>query len=195
MISVTGGLLKHTILKIPRPTSGVRVLPGRIREAVMSMLLSELSGAIIWDLFAGSGSFGIEALSRGARGVVFFECHRNSLNVLHKNLQHISQRDTSLQFQVKSCDLMQSVWGVRSLGMYACPDIVFADPPYTLTISWLKQYFICPHHHPKSHGMILLKASLHDKEHLDQMIEQSESVVLNVCKRYGDHLIYCMQCF
>lgn len=82
--------------KIDAP-SGRRTHPmgERIRNAIFNSLSSQLDGAVVLDAFAGSGAVGIEALSRGARDVVFVERDRIAQNIIAKNI-------TSLGLQSRS---------------------------------------------------------------------------------------------
>jgi len=76
----------------------------------------------VLDLFAGSGSLGIEALSRGAASAVFVEHHGPTAGIIRTNL-----RSTRLQGSVQQMDV------IRFLDLYAEPgtvDLLFADPPY-----------------------------------------------------------------
>jgi 16S rRNA (guanine966-N2)-methyltransferase len=61
----------------------------KVREAVFNALtsLGVVEGAVVWDLFAGTGAMGIEALSRGAQRCVFVENNRSALNVLRSNIE------------------------------------------------------------------------------------------------------------
>ena len=65
---------------------GTRPLLGQVREALFNILGSWIEGKEVWDLFAGTGSSGIEALSRGARRVLFVEKQNQALRVLRANL-------------------------------------------------------------------------------------------------------------
>jgi 16S rRNA (guanine966-N2)-methyltransferase len=92
----------------------------RVRGAVFSALGEKVPNARVLDLFAGSGAFGIEALSRGAAEAVFVDDSRKAIEVIRANLEK-----TRLAGQVIRRDVF------RFLG--ACDrefDIIFADPPY-----------------------------------------------------------------
>ena len=89
---VIGGYLKGQ--KILEPTDkSTRPLKDRVRESIFNIIehsnneTINLKGAKILDLFAGTGSFGIECLSRGAEKVVFFENYHQSNMLLKKNLE------------------------------------------------------------------------------------------------------------
>ncbi|MHC4078870.1 MAG: RsmD family RNA methyltransferase, partial [Planctomycetota bacterium] len=60
---------------------GTRPLLGQVREALFNILGDSVSGKEVWDLFAGTGATGIEALSRGARRVIFVEKSNQALKV------------------------------------------------------------------------------------------------------------------
>ena len=68
---------------------GTRPLLGQVREALFNILQSEVEDAVVWDLFAGTGASGLEALSRGARRVVFVEKARRAIDVLEANLERL----------------------------------------------------------------------------------------------------------
>jgi 16S rRNA (guanine966-N2)-methyltransferase len=84
---LTGGSDRGRRLKAPR---GQRTRPtaAKIREAIFNILGPPPDGAVL-DLFAGTGSLGLEALSRGARQVVFVERDRHALTVLRQNLREL----------------------------------------------------------------------------------------------------------
>src|SRR5262245_9255185 len=81
---VTGGRLggRHLVA----PPSGVRPTADRVREALFARL-SDLDGACVLDLYAGTGALGIEALSRGAARAVFVDRSDASLSALRRNLR------------------------------------------------------------------------------------------------------------
>lgn len=103
------------------PGMAVRPTPDRLREALFSVLMPQLPGAVFVDAYAGSGSVGIEALSRGAARCVFIERSGSALDVLRANL-------ASLGVQGRTNVIRASA--ARALGGYRA-DIVFLDPPYT----------------------------------------------------------------
>ncbi len=70
------------------PGSGTRPISDRVKEALFNILGAETVGARLLDLFAGTGSVGIEALSRGAEQVVFVEKRAQAISTIHANLRH-----------------------------------------------------------------------------------------------------------
>lgn len=118
---VVAGDLGGRRLVAPDGTS-TRPTTDRVREAVFNSLGSAglVDGALVADLFAGSGAIGIEALSRGAARCVFVERDRHALRALDENLDALGLRDRAT---VLSADAVTAAAGIDA-------DIVFADPPY-----------------------------------------------------------------
>jgi 16S rRNA (guanine966-N2)-methyltransferase len=119
---VIGGVAGGRRLKVPRV--GVRPTGDRAREALFNALphLTELRGAAVLDLYAGSGALGLEALSRGAGTVVFVESAPGVLPVLEENLAAVGLPGGRV---VKG-----SVPTVVGGAPPAAFDVVLADPPY-----------------------------------------------------------------
>jgi len=107
-------------LKVPRTLT--RPTTDRVRESIFSVLGERVEGARVLDLFAGSGSLGLEALSRGAGAVDFIESHGPACEAIAQNLQK-----TRLEGgRVHRREVMAFLVSVPP-GRY---DLVFADPPY-----------------------------------------------------------------
>ena len=113
-----GGLLlqspkKHAL----RPTQD------RIRQVIFSSLAVFVPGARVLDLYAGTGSFGIEALSRGAESATFVEQDREAVQCLRDNLAHCH-----LAGDVRQADVSDFLAHSPPEGKPY--DLIFADPPY-----------------------------------------------------------------
>jgi 16S rRNA (guanine966-N2)-methyltransferase len=95
-----------------------------VREALFSMLASmdSVEGAVVLDLFAGSGALGIEALSRGALRATFVERDRAAVAVIRANLAVLGMGPD--QAVVVCADALQYAAAARPV------DLTFADPPY-----------------------------------------------------------------
>lgn len=112
--------------RITVPPRGVRPTSERLREALMSIIGTELQGARVLDCFAGSGAFGFEALSRGAASVTFVE-HGAPV------CQHL--RNTAESFRVaEQCTVLRgSARGILHRLATTTEtrfDLLFFDPPY-----------------------------------------------------------------
>ncbi len=100
-----------------------RPITDRAKESIFNMIESRggVAGAVVADLFAGSGSFGIESLSRGAAHVTFVERDSRALKALNSNLESLGFLDRAT---VRRADANVVASGLGSL------DVVFCDPPY-----------------------------------------------------------------
>ena len=84
----------------------------------------ELNGAKVLDLFSGSGSFGIECLSRGADKVIFFENYSKSIEILKKNIEQ-------LELSKKSQIIIKDAYKINKSNLiYKNFDLIFLDPPF-----------------------------------------------------------------
>ena len=110
--------------RLCRPPPGVRPTSDRVREALFDSL-GAVDGAKALDLYAGTGSLGIEALSRGAISAVFVDTSRRSVGVLQQNL---SSLDLSERTRVMVLDARAALRRLEEEGERF--DLVFLDPPY-----------------------------------------------------------------
>ncbi len=100
----------------------MRPTTDRVREAWMSALGGRLVAAHVWDLFAGSGALGLEALSRGAASVSLVEHSKRALEVIRRNAE-------TLEAEADCAIVADDVF--RFLGRSSArADIALADPPY-----------------------------------------------------------------
>ncbi len=112
--------------KLTAPASAsTRPTTDRVREAIFNALrsLDVIDGALVADLFAGSGALGIEALSRGAEHCTFVESDRHALSAIHDNIASLGLTGRS---RVMSGDVLVMVERIDC-------DIAFSDPPYEFT--------------------------------------------------------------
>ena len=126
MVRVIAGEFKSRKLKTlegraTRPTSD------RLKETLFNLLQGRVAGSAFLDCFAGSGSIGIEALSRGAEFVAFVETSRSAVQVIQQNLALLGQT-RSARFQILSQKVDTGLKSLERAGRKF--DIVFLDPPY-----------------------------------------------------------------
>lgn len=116
-----------------RSVDGMDVRPtsDRLRETLFDVLVagnpSALEGSVWLDLFAGSGSVGIEAISRGAREVHFVESSAEASGTIRKNLQSLG---ISTGFHLRREDVARALARMKKEGVSA--DVIFLDPPYRM---------------------------------------------------------------
>lgn len=127
---IISGYARGMKLKPPRG-SEVRPTTDRVKETMFA-ILGDITEHRILDLFAGSGALGLEALSRGAREVVFVEKNRQSLQTLEYNLakvRHCFPQDHDGTTKIIRADVrkLPGILGEETEEF----DIILADPPYS----------------------------------------------------------------
>ena len=123
-LRIIAGELKGRKIRSVRGTK-TRPTAERIREAIFNILAFEIQGTTVLDLFAGTGAFGIEALSRGAESVVFVEVANDSISVLQENIRSLSLECPT---KIIQWDLTRSLSCLDPLR--SAFSLVFMDPPY-----------------------------------------------------------------
>jgi len=118
-LRIIAGIARGRRLKAP-DTPATRPATDRVREALFSSLGDVVVGTAVADLYAGSGSFGLEALSRGADSAVFVENGRRALFALEDNIKAVGLGGKVIKSTVKA-------FLDRSEGQF---DLVFMDPPW-----------------------------------------------------------------
>lgn len=121
---VISGTARGLKLKAPdglntRPTTD------RIKESLFNIIAAGLYDICFVDLFSGSGSIGIEALSRGARKAYFCDNNAKSIAVINDNIGRARLADKAVVMQ---CGYLQALERIRAAGDKI--DIAFLDPPY-----------------------------------------------------------------
>jgi 16S rRNA (guanine966-N2)-methyltransferase len=107
----------------------VRPTSDRLRETLFNVLADRVPDSRFVDAFAGTGAVGIEALSRGAREVIFIENHVPAIGLIRKNLQSLGIQSGARVFA------LDALRGLQRIAANPSPapsfvDIVFLDPPY-----------------------------------------------------------------
>ena len=113
-----GKITKKGELKATRPTLD------RVKVSMFDILSHKVYGAQVLDMFAGTGSLGLECASRGAKRVVFVEKLKETFGILQKNVELLGFSNISTLHQRDSYEL------TRSLAKREKFDIIFVDPPY-----------------------------------------------------------------
>lgn len=124
MIRVIAGSARGRKLKGPRGTA-FRPTTGRVKEYVYNVLGRFMQDAVVLDLFSGSGSLGIEALSRGARHVTFIEQDSVNVRILKENIQTCRFGGQS---RVVRGNVFEQIERMHLASMAF--DLVLADPPF-----------------------------------------------------------------
>lgn len=125
---ISGGAARGITLTVPKGDK-VRPATDGMRQGVFSSLGAAVGGARFLDLFAGSGAYGLEALSRGAAGGVFVEQNAKAAACIRQNIAAVSK---SVGCDPTCVRVMQADARTVPIESGAPPDLVFIDPPYEL---------------------------------------------------------------
>jgi 16S rRNA (guanine(966)-N(2))-methyltransferase RsmD len=126
MIRVIGGAFKGRRLKLV-PSLLVRPMPAKLKEALFNIVQDTVKGAFVLDGFAGTGSIGIEALSRGAEKAIFIDEYYPAIKTIKANLAECGAKDSSRVIH-KEFNRAVIQLGKEKAGF----DLIFLDPPYKL---------------------------------------------------------------
>ncbi len=195
-MKITAGLCRGMTLKTAkgqktRPSSAL------LREAVMHILRDKIEESFFIDLFAGSGAMGLEALRRGAKYSLFVESAREALTPLKKNLAELLRRLEKDSFNLnknrKTQILARSVQASLELLLKRFAgevDLVWADPPYPDTLSWLsskdpgKIYKLL-----KKKGLFVLESQASDAQKIKNLFKKLDHWQLLQQKSYGESAV------
>ena len=123
-LRIISGKLKGRKIRSVAGTD-TRPTADRTREAIFNIISVKVRDTTVLDLFAGTGAFGIEALSRGAQSAVFIDNRPKTISVLKKNLSGLLLEH---QVSVIRWDIIRNLNCL--LSMPAAFDLIFMDPPY-----------------------------------------------------------------
>jgi 16S rRNA (guanine966-N2)-methyltransferase len=136
---ITGGATRGFTLKVPK-ISDIRPAQEQVRLAVFSILGEEIQGAKVLDLYAGSGSFGLESLSRGAEHATFVDSNPLAIEAIEHNMKNARYwgkgeaiRHDAVKFLADSHDSF---------------DIIFVCPPYAYGLPKPLFYQLADHLNP-----------------------------------------------
>lgn len=122
---VIAGKAKGRVLAAPKGME-TRPVTSQIKEALFNIWQMEIVGARFLDLFAGSGSVGLEAISRGAENVVFVEKNHKAVDMIKRNLAVCHFADG---YEVYQDDVFRRIkWLAENRYKF---DIIYLDPPFT----------------------------------------------------------------
>jgi len=132
---IIGGIHRGRKIHGP-PTRGrgagvTRPITDRVKESLFNRLMARgaTGGGRVLDIFSGSGSMGLEALSRGAEHCTFVEHNRTALKLLQRNLDELGLAE---QARVLPADALSAIW-VNRLKTDEPFTLIFCDPPYAMS--------------------------------------------------------------
>ncbi|MBR0307362.1 MAG: 16S rRNA (guanine(966)-N(2))-methyltransferase RsmD [Mogibacterium sp.] len=178
-MKITSGKYKYRNIEVPR---GIRPTTEKVREAVFSMIAPWIPGAMVFDMFAGSGAMGLEALSRGAEHCLFCEASRANQKVLLSNIANCVAGESST---VAGRDFKAAIAAAADMslgnGEKAMFDIVIMDPPYEQTAYYGEGMELLQEYELLDEGSIVVCEHLYD----NKLLESYGNLVKIKEKKYG----------
>ncbi|UJL47834.1 16S rRNA (guanine(966)-N(2))-methyltransferase RsmD [Virgibacillus sp. NKC19-16] len=121
---VISGLYKGRRLKAV-PGKSTRPTTDKVKEALFQVIGPYFQGGAVMDLFAGSGSLGIEAMSRGMDQAIFVDKHPKAIHTIHANVEALKLEEQTEVFKV---DAFRALRAVAKRGLQF--ELILFDPPY-----------------------------------------------------------------
>ena len=147
-VRINAGVWRSRLLKFP-DVEGLRPTPERVRITVFNWLGQDLTGKTCLDLFAGTGAFAFEALSRNAKNVTMIENSR----VAYQSLIHNQLLLKAENCQIFSQDALQFL--ANNTQKF---DVIFCDPPYNK--GWLDKLLPILNQHLSENGVVYVEAEI-----------------------------------
>ena len=122
---VIGGKYRHRLLSWPEDVKHIRPTKDRIREAIFNAL-NDIEGLKSLDLYSGSGSMGIESLSRGCSFCTFVDINKIALKTTGDNLKSLNINKN--EYEIIPMEDMKALESFKQKGQFF--DLIFLDPPY-----------------------------------------------------------------
>lgn len=173
---IIAGVYKGQIIETSRGT--VRPTMDKVREAIFAMIRDEIPGSTVLDLYAGSGSLGLEALSEGAESCHFVDNSYHSIKAIKKNCQKLNVSEYTYLHQ---CSVMSYL---KNIGNKF--NVIFIDPPYKKEYSVKTINAIFENDVLEERGLIVLETGKY--ENLDELEKR-----IITTKVYGDTKVTILQ--
>ena len=174
MLRILGGLKRGKRLRGP---TGLEFRPatGRVKSFIFSYFYHDIQGSSVLDLFSGTGSLGIEALSRGASTCVFIEHNLNVLKLLKENISSCRFHD---QANIIQGDVFQVLKRHHFFNKKPF-DFIVADPPFKDSLRESIVTAVEENHILKQNGVLILEHEIHDED------KSKNGLILLKQKRFG----------
>ena len=151
----------------------------RVKESLFNILAPYLEDSEILDLFAGTGSLGIEALSRGAASAVFVDKSGEACSIIRENLSHTGMQERST---VYSSDFATAAAKLALEGRKF--DIVFLDPPYNKNFIQEALKILTKNDIIRDEGILAAEHHIDDR-----LPEREDGLEMTSSRKYGETVI------
>lgn len=175
-MKVLRGAFKNRTLRVP---SGIRPMSLRVKKSLCDSVKERIERSKVLDLFSGSGSLGIEALSMGALEVTFVDNKRECVEAIRYNLTRLK---IGAKGKVILKDVCKSIKDLHERRKQF--DLIFLDPPYTQGLSRKTLQTIDEYDILSPRGLVLVSCFYKDERGVDYT-----NLSFVYSKKYGQTLI------
>ena len=181
-MKVISGSLKGRNIK-GYDINGTRPTMDRVKESIFGMIQNYVKDSIVLDLFAGSGNYGIEAISNGSQMVYFNDYNKKCINIIRENLINFNVLDKGY---LTIYDYHEALNFYKNKNVQF--DLVFLDPPYKEKITCTIMDFLVKNKMLKNNSLIICEVNKRDAYLNDKLILFKE-------RKYGEKsvLVYKYQ--
>jgi len=179
---IIAGKLKGAILHLPKDKN-TRPLKDLARESIFNLLTHsnkvslQLEHSNILDLYAGTGSFGLECLSREAKSVCFVENKKDAIRILEKNIKKLKVKNKIKIFFNDICEL------IKKKNIFEAKfDLIFCDPPFKDTNIGRLIELIFNKNLLNENGVIILHRNKATKERLPDFFKVVDERIYGISK-------------
>ncbi|HEY7089367.1 MAG TPA: 16S rRNA (guanine(966)-N(2))-methyltransferase RsmD [Tepidisphaeraceae bacterium] len=172
---IIAGEFRGRKLLPPEGQETTRPITDRVKQSLFDMLALTIEGAMVYDCFSGTGSLGLESLSRGAKHVTFFERDRSALGRLKQNIEALKVQD---RIAVVAHDIFMWMGKPETSAATLDVDLVFLDPPYRFLRERADELQrladAIGRHHLATKGVIVFRHDARDRLELPSLVRYDE---------------------
>ena len=161
---------------IPPATMETRPTLDRVKEAMFSMILGYIPDAVVIDVFAGTGSLGLEAASRGAKEVYLVDKSPITFPLLKENVENLKFSEFCFPLNMDSYEALRSLAKKGKIF-----DLIFIDPPYCKEMIPEAMKIVKENNLLQKDGLIVTKIDT-----IEEIYEGYENITLTQSRKYGN---------
>ncbi|MBE6054924.1 MAG: 16S rRNA (guanine(966)-N(2))-methyltransferase RsmD [Clostridium sartagoforme] len=161
---------------LPPATMETRPTLDRVKESMFSIIQNYIPESVVVDVFAGTGSLGLEAASRGAKEVYLIDKSNTTFPILKQNVENLKFQDCCFPINLDSYDALESLSKKGKVF-----DIIFIDPPYCKEMIPKAVEIIKENGLLKKDGVIVTKI-----DSIEEIYEGYKDIKLLKSKKYGN---------
>jgi 16S rRNA (guanine966-N2)-methyltransferase len=182
---IAGSMKGRRLYSVPKDKF-VKPISSRIRQSLFDILRPRVTGAIFLDLFAGCGTVGLEALSRGASKAVFVEKDGQCMKVIEKNIASLEFGDKA---KALKGDVLSGLKWLEHFSDYKGYDVIFMGPPYRTSENLPLAYSMKTLELVVEGGIAAPGALIVVQHHMKEKVESLPGLELFRRERYGDSYV------